>query len=252
MVRRIAGSITRTAKPATQTRIATVLEILAPTTDEADVATGWQVLLDFGGGEVRRAGVASSYNPIPGDTVVVARYLNTLFVIDRQTAGDTGEAPGGRVGYAYYQGTVFGDIGSVPANSEVTFPDLEVSVDLRDGAAYQVEIGGIAWHCNVANTEVLWRLREGGPSGLDLGEWFRRPSNTAGAVTGMHGAHIIRNDNGVDLTLTIALTCYSPPSVTATFYANAVTLPFMEVTVKGSSLLYPHASPVPPPASLST
>jgi hypothetical protein len=251
VARRVATSIARQAKPATQTRTATVLDVLAPTTDEADVATGWQVLLDFGGAEVRRAGVASSYNPVKGDVVVVARYLNTLFVIDRVTAGDSGGEPGGRVGYAYYTGAT-GTFQAIPASTETTVTGLVCSVALRDGGAYQVEIGGLGVHCNVANTQTLFRLRENGPGGLDLGEWYRLPTNGAGQVHGFDGHRIIRNDNGVDLTLTIALTAQPPATVTASMFCTAVTRPFIEVTVKGSSKLYPHAAPVPPPPELTT
>lgn len=251
MVRRLATSVARTAKPATQTRTARVVDVLAPTTDEADVATGWQVLLDFGGGEVRRAGVASSYSPLPGDTVVVARYLNTLFVIDRVTAGDTGNDPGGRVGYAYYSGAT-GTFQVVPAATEDAVTGLACSVALRTGAAYQVEVGGLGLHCNVANTQVLFRLRVDGPSGLDLGEWYRVPTNTAGQVHGFDGNRIIRNDNGVDLTLNVVLTAGTPAGVAASMFCTAATRPFIEVTIKGSSKLYPHAAPVPPPPELTT
>lgn len=251
MVRRLATSVARTAKPATQTRTAKVVDVLAPTTDEADLVTGWQVLLDFGGGEVRRAGVASSYNPLPGDTVVVARYLNTLFVIDRVTAGDTGSEPGGRVGYAYYSGAN-GSFQVIPAATEAAVTGLACSVALRNGAAYQVEVGGLGVHCNVASTQVLFRLRADGPTGLDLGEWYRLPTNASGQVHGFDGTRIIRNDNGVDLTLNIVLTANPPTGVAASMFCTTVTRPFIEVTVKGSSKLYPHAAPVPPPPDLTT
>lgn len=248
VTRPISRTISRQGKPQTQMRTATVMDIIAPATSDADLVTGWQVQLDFGGGEITRAGVASSYTPIPGDVVTVMRYLNTLFVIDKVVAGDTGAEPGGRVGYAYYDALVAGTIVTAAAGTEVAVPGLQVSFPVRNGAAYEIEIGGpLGFHNSIANTQAWFILRLDTVTGTQLGEFFRWPTAAAGQVHGFAGRRILRNDTGYDFDATVLLTLLAAAGNTASAYANTSTKPFIEVTIKGSSKLYPHATALPAP-----
>lgn len=246
---RLATSVSRNAKPQTQTRTAVVLDILEPSTDETDAVTGWQLLLDFGGGETRRAGVASSYNPVPGDTVAVARYLNTLFVIDKVAAGGSGLEPGGRVAYGYVKTT--GTYTTAPVSTEVELsPDLTLVVPMRTGAAYEVYLK-TGYANAVANQWAFFRLRQDTPTGADLGEYFRQSNTLAGTVFGFEGIMLVRNDTGVDFDCTIMPTLTSPSGGAASAFCTNQTRAYIEVNPKGSSKLYPHAAAVSAPPDLT-
>jgi hypothetical protein len=238
-------------QPATQTRTALVIDLLEPTLAEDDETAGWQVLLDFGGGEVRRAGVAASYIPAPGDTVAVARHLNTLFVIGRVTAGENGDPPGGRVGFAYrdHQGAG-GTYLSTSGGVEAVITDLLVPCVLKTGTAYEVEMC-TGFTTNTANQYTHFRLRQDTLAGAAITEFFRHPMTVISVIYGFHDTVLIRNDTGVDITTTLVPTFQHPGAITVSLYASTVTKPFMEVRSKGSSKLYPHAAPMPVPADFT-
>lgn len=246
---RLATSVSRNAKPQTQTRTAVILDILEPSTDEVDAVTGWQVLLDFGGGETRRAGVASSYNPVPGDTVAVARYLNTLFVIDKVTSGGSGLEPGGRVAYGYVKTT--GSYKTAAVSTEVELSsDLTLVVPMRTGACYEVYLQ-TGYSNATANLWAFFRLRQDSPTGADLGEFFRQAVTAAASVFGFHGTLLLRNDTGVDFDCKIMPTLTSPSGGAASAFCTAQTRAYIEVNPKGSSKLYPHAAAVSAPPDLT-
>jgi hypothetical protein len=248
VTRQISRTISKQSKPPTQMRTATVKDIIAPTTSDTDLVTGWQVLLDFGGGEISRAGVASTYTPIPGDVVTVMRYLNTLFVVDKVVAGDTGAEPGGRVAYAYYDAQSAATFATAAASAELAVPSLQVTFPCRNGAAYEIEVGGpLGYHNSVANVQTLFSLRLDTLAGALLGQFFRAPTAGAGQVHGFAGRRILRNDTGYDFDATVLLTFSAASANTASVYADTATRPFIEVTVKGSSKLYPHATAFPAP-----
>jgi hypothetical protein len=250
VTRRLAASVAAQQRAQTKMRTATVLDILAPSTTEADLATGWQVLLDFGGGEVKQAGVASTYNPIPGDVVTVMMYLNTLFVIDKVAAGATGLEPGGRVAYGYQQTT--GTYATAAVSTEIALStDLTITVPMRTGAAYEVVLY-TGYSNAVANQWAMFRLRQNAfNSGIDIGEYFRRPTTIAAAVCGFKGEMLLRNDTGVDFDVVVVPTLTSPSTGAASAFCTAQTRAYIEVTVKGSSKLYPHAAAVTAPPGLT-
>lgn len=248
--RRFASSISKQTRPQTALRTAVVTAVLPPSTSESDVVTGWQVVLDFGGGEIKNAGVASSYNPVPGDIVVVARYLNHLFVIDKVTAGASGEEPTSRTAYAYVQtpGTY---VTAAAAATDVAIPDLTVVATMKAGAAYNVRLR-TGYSGNVANTWALFRLRQNAAnSGIDIGEYFRSPVTTASLAYGFDATLVLRNDTSVDLDVTIVPTLTASATGNATAFCTAQSRAFIEVTVIGSSSLYPYAAAVQAPADLT-
>ena len=248
--RRLAASVAAQQRAQTKMRTATVIDILAPSVTEADLATGWQVLLDFGGGEVKQAGVASTYTPIPGDVVTVMMYLNTLFVIDKVAAGATGLEPGGRVAYAYQKTT--GNYASPAVSTEIALStDLILTVPMRNGAAYEVVL--YTGYTNaVANQWAMFRLRQTAfNSGIDIGEYFRAPNTIAALAYGFRGTMLLRNDTGVDFNVVIVPTITSPAGGIASAFCTPQTRAFIEVVVKGSSKLYPHAAAVTAPPDLT-
>jgi hypothetical protein len=245
--RKLSTSISKQGVPSTQMRTATVLDVIEPQVTEDDTTTGWTVLLDFGGGEITNAGVADTYSPIPGDVVTVMKYLNSCFVIGKVVAGVSGLEPGGRVGYAFHDATVAGAFVTVAASTEALVPDLAVTFDARNGACYEVEIGTLGYFSNVANTHVLFRLRQDTLAGADIGEYFRAACTTSGQVFGFNRRRLIRNDTGVDFPVTVLLTITAGAAGNANAYANTISKPFMEITTKGSSKLYPSAAPMTAP-----
>lgn len=250
VTRPLSTSITRSARPGTQMRSGTVLDVIAPTVDEAGVETGWQVLLQMDGGQVRQAGVASTYNPIPGDVVAITSYLNTLFVIDKVAAGQSGIEPGGRVDYGFQQTTGTYRTGTVSAEVELS-TDLNRTFLARNGAAYHVTL--FTGYSNAAAPQwAFFRLRQNAfNSGIDIGEYFRQGVPVATVVYGFRGKLQIRNDTGQDFTVTIVPTLSSPAGGAATAFCTANTRAFTEVTVAGSSKLWPHAAPLTIPPDLS-
>lgn len=250
MTRPLSRSISAQARPQTQLRTARVVDILEPATGEDSIVTGWQVVLDFGGGEVKRAGVASSYNPIPGDVVSVARYLNTLFVIDRVTAGDQGDAPGGRVGYAYYNSEPVAVFKTAPANTETAITELQMTVDLRNGAAYKY-----VWQCYmqvaVANQGPYIRVRADSMSGATVLDFGRQGMTIASSGHGIRCEGDIRNDTGRDVTVTLLPTVAGPPGGAASLVNTTVPRPHAILTLLGSSKLHPHAGAVPAPPEIT-
>ena len=248
---KLAGSMARKQQPTSRTRTATVLDLVEPTVDEADNPTGWQVLLDYDGGEIRRAGVASSYTPVPGDQVAVIEYQNTVFVVDRVSAGDTGELPGARVAYAYVEIAAAGTYGSAGTATEVAIPGLAVTVLLRDGAAYDVELR-TGFTTTTANQFGLFRLRlDTAVSGTDLAEYFRVASTVANTQMQFHDVLQIKNDTGIDQTVTIVPCVTGPPTGTLNLYATPRAEPFVEVRLKGAAKLYTPAAPLPLPAEFT-
>lgn len=247
VTRGISRSIASQARPQTQMRTAKVLDVIEPSTSELDVVTGWQVKLDFGGGEVANAGVAATYTPIPGDVVTVMTYLNALFVVDKIVGGTTGDEPGGRLGYAQYEAAANGVFATAAISTEVAVPSLELFVDVRNGAAYEFEVGVLGIQAAVANSFGLLRLRQDGVGGADLGEFFRVPTTQAGVPFFFQGKRIIRNDTGFDFNVHVALTLQASSAGTASAYAGIRSRPFVEMRAKGSSKLYPHAAPLDPP-----
>lgn len=249
VTRSLATSVSKQAKEQTQTRTATVLDVLAPTADEADVVTGWQVLLDFGGNEVRRAGVASSYNPVPGDVVAVARYLNTLFVIDKVVAGNSGDAPTNRVAYSYVKTP--GTYATAAASAEIQLStDLTLTVPMRNGAAYNVRLR-TGYTGATANTWAFFRLRQDTAAGADIGEYFRAPVTLVTATYGFDNTLVLRNDTGLDLNVVIMPTLTAPATGSASAFCTAQSRAYIEVTVIGSSKLYPYAAAIVAPAGLT-
>lgn len=250
VTRRLSASITSSARPGTQMRSGTVLDVIEPTVDEAGVETGWQVLLQLADGQVRQAGVASSYNPIPGDVVAITQYQNTLFVVDKVTAGQSGLEPGGRVDYGFQQTTGTYRTGTVGAEVELS-TDLNRTFMARTGAAYNVHL--FTGFSNAAAPQwAFFRLRQTAfNSGIDIGEYFRQGVPVATVVYGFHGTIVIRNDTGQDFTVTVVPTLTSPAGGAATAFCTANTRAFTEVTVAGSSKLWPHAAPLTIPPDLS-
>lgn len=246
VTRRLAGSISSRERPSTQTRTATVKELLSPSLAENDATTGWQVLLDFGGGEIKNAGCSASYTPVPGDTVVVSRYQNTLLIVDRLTAGGTGELPGGRVAYAYYDATVAGNYATAAAGAEVALPSLIVQAFMRNGAAYDVELF-TGFSTAVANNLASFQVRKDTVTGTQLTEYFRETTTIAANVVGFQGVRQIRNDSGVDQNVVLVACMVASSTSAANAYANPLNKPWFEVRVKGASILYPHASALPTP-----
>ncbi len=246
VTRKLSASVGR-PKPATQTRTAVVQQLLAPSTAEDDTVTGWQVLLDFGGGEVRSAGCSSSYMPVAGDIVVVSRYQNTLFIVDRITAGNTGDVPGGRVAYSYYDALAGGGYLNVPVSSEAAAPGLTVPVLMRNGACYDVEVFQ-PFSSATANAFGFFVIRQDAiVTGAQLTEFARTPTTTAGQVVKLHDTAILRNDTGVDLNTTLIIAVRTASTNAVDLYANPTIKPWVEVRLKGSSKMYPHAAPMPVP-----
>jgi hypothetical protein len=249
VVKRLSTTVTSIAKPQTKMRTAQVMEILSPAVSEQDVSTGWQVRLDFGGGEVRNAGIASSYNPVPGDIVAVASYLNTLFVIDKVTAGASGEAPTSRVAYAWVQST--GTYATAASATEVALPGLAVTVPMRNGAAYNVRLR-TGFSVTTAGQFAFFRLRQNSAtSGIDLGEYFRTAGSVASLAHGFDNTLVIRNDTGLDLDVPVVPTLTGPTTGSSSAFCTAQSRAYVEVTVIGASSLYPYAAAVSAPANLT-
>jgi len=249
VIKRLSTTVTNMSKPQTKMRTAVVLEILMPATDQNDISTGWQVSLDFGGDEIRTAGIASSYNPVPGDTVAVASYLNTLFVIDKVTAGASGEAPTSRVAYSWVQTT--GTYVTAASTVEVELPGLAVSVPMRNGAAYNVRLR-TGFSVSTAGQFGFFRLRQNAfNSGIDLGEYFRTAASVASLAHGFDNTLVIRNDTGLDLSVPVVPTLTGPTTGSASAFCTAQSRAYVEVTVIGASSLYPYAAAVQAPANLT-
>jgi hypothetical protein len=248
--RRLASSIAAGQKPGTQIRAATVLDVIEPTTDEAGVVTGWQVLVDLGDGKISQAGVASTYRPIPFDIVATASYQNSLFVIDKVAGAQSGVEPGGRVAYGYV--TTAGAYCTGTASAEVELStELNVTFMARTGAAYELFLS-TGYSSAGANTWALFRLRQTAfNSGLELGEWYRKAATIATNVHGFEGRLVVRNDTGIDFDVTIVPTLTSPTGIVASAFNTASTKAWVEVVVKGSSKLYQHAAPMTAPPDLS-
>jgi hypothetical protein len=247
VTRRLSTSISKQGAPSTQMRTATVIDVIEPQLTEDDTLTGWSVLLDFGGGEITNAGVGGTYQPIPGDIVAVMKYQGTLFVVDKVVAGVEGLEPGGRVGYAYHNAIAAGVFATAAISTEILVPDLAVPFTAMAGACYQVEIGMIGFQSNAADNWVNFRLRQNTVTGEDLGDFFRQPTSQANNICGFGQRRLIRNDTGVDFPVTAVLTITASSAGNASVWANTVTRPFMEITVKGSSKLYPSAAPMTAP-----
>lgn len=243
---RLASSVARNGKPQTRVRTATVIDLLPPFTDEVDNVTGWQVLLDFGGSEVKRAGIASSYDPVPGDKVIVATYRDALFVIGKVVAGESGDAPGKRVAYAYVQTP--GTYATAAASaSDVALTPLTVTVAMKAGAAYSVRLR-TGYSGATATSWAFFRLRQDAAnSGIDLGEYFRAPVASATSVFGFDQSLPIRNDTGVDLSVVIVPTLTASSVGSASAFCTAQSRAFVEVSVLGSSKMYPYAAAVSAP-----
>lgn len=250
MANRLGRSVARKTSPApTALRTATVVELLTPTVDDATgVSTGWRVRLDFGGGEVLLAGVASSYEPVPGDTVAVASYLGTLLVIDRVTAGGGDDPPGRQVGLAY---TTVTGIYATTVATEIEVTALKIAaVPMRNGAAYEVYFH-TGYQTNTASQFVQTRLRQTNITGADLGEFFRQPTTLAGGVFGQTSRTLIANTTGIDLVVALVPTLAGPAGVTASLFSTVpASRAYLEINTLGPAVRYPHAAPITRPPDL--
>lgn len=253
---RLAASLRRRERPMTQTRTGVVLELIPPEAGSVeggpDNLAGWGVRLQFDGGEVARATVNGSYNPAPGDVVAVARYMNTLYVVGKVAAGDTGELPGGRVGYSYYDAAAAGVYQTLAAGTaEQALTAMTVACRLRTGVAYDVEVRQ-PFRSSEANASGYFRLRQdAAATGADLGELFRVATTTAGSSFLLHDTVQVRNDNSADLDVVLVV-CAQPTATNAmNLFATPASKPWVEVRTKGASVLYPHAAPLPPPVEFT-
>ena len=128
--------------------------------------------------------------------------------------------------------------------------DLTLTVPMRNGAAYNVRIR-TGYTTSAANTWALIRLRQDTVAGTDIGEYFRSCVTIASAAYGFDNTLVIRNDTGLDLNAVIMPTLTAPAVGTAGAFCTAATRAFIEVTVIGSSKLYPYAASITAPAGLT-
>ncbi len=139
----------------------------------------------------------------------------------------------------------------MPVSTEAAAPGLTVPVFMRNGAAYDVEVFQ-GFSSPTANSFAFFVIRQDAiVTGAQLTEFFRTPATTAGQVFSLYQTVQLRNDTGVDIATTLVVAVRAAATNAVDLYANPSRKPYVEVRLKGSSKMYPHAAPMPVPADFT-
>jgi hypothetical protein len=222
----------------------TVLAVLPPTTAEDFTETGWQVQLDLGGGLITNAGIASTYNPQPGDKVAVTSYRGSMFVTSAIAAGATGEAPGDVV--ASVAPTTFGFYATTGTTAvELPVTELAVSFTAKAGCAYEIEWQTGYRNTTVAATFAYLRIRRDSLTGLLMCGEARYPITTTD-VYKANAKWFVVNPNDTDSVINLFPTVTGVAGSAVALHNSLVHHAFIEVRRRGPASRMKYGFTIPP------